>query len=367
MAPTTLINAELRDMNHIYHVLIAILISTTAMAQQQEKIFYNADWKVSDQLNAEYYRLISFDEQGKPVGKVRDYYISGQLQWEGQFSYVDKFDNSKDINEGLCTWYYQNGNKSQEGTYVNNIEEGLFNFWKEDGVKSHSGNFKNGKEHGAWTYYYENGKPYVIYTYNEGNLAGPYFIECDALGNCQNILKDEFRSNAKGWQMVKEGAFKTAILSGEGQLLTSTTGNGFIQTLNVPLTTTEDFSIETNVNLRSGSNNTGHGLVWGFKDWDNYHYFQISDNGYYKIGSMTEGVLLESAAWTTSPLLNQNRQHNLLKVLRLGDEIYYSINGQVVHTENFKKFRGTHLGFILSSGVKEVLFQDLTVKQDVKI
>ena len=56
---------------------------------QVDKIYYDSDWKVSNQSDAEYYRLVSLDKNGKPIGKVKDYYLSGVLQWEGQLSYMD--------------------------------------------------------------------------------------------------------------------------------------------------------------------------------------------------------------------------------------------------------------------------------------
>jgi hypothetical protein len=78
-------------MKHKIIVLtLGLFISVLSFGQAEEKIFYDSEWKVCNESIADYYRIITFDENGKPIGKVKDYYISGELQWEGYFSYVDK-------------------------------------------------------------------------------------------------------------------------------------------------------------------------------------------------------------------------------------------------------------------------------------
>jgi S1-C subfamily serine protease len=144
------------------------------------------------------------------------------------------------------------------------------------------------------------------------------------------------------------------------------TENGFRQTINIPLSLTEGFSIETIIDFKSGEKNKGHGLLWGFKDWDNYYYFYLSGNGYYKIGAKTEGIDLEFVKWTQTNTINQDYQRNLIKVLRVKDKMYFSINGSLVHSEDFYTFRGNNIGFSILSGKKSVLFENLIVKQDLE-
>ena len=114
------------------------------------KIFYDIYWEVTTESNAEYFRIITFDDMGNPLGKVRDYFISGELQWEGQLIYVDKYDNKNDIMEGKCVWYYKNGNKMDDITY------------------------KDGELNGDFTEYYENGEVKAKGVYLNGELWGQY-------------------------------------------------------------------------------------------------------------------------------------------------------------------------------------------------
>lgn len=322
---------------------IGLFISLLSYGQQQEKIFYDSEWKVCKQSKADYYRLISLDENGKPVGKVKDYYISGELQWEGYFSYVDKYDNSKDINEGLCIWYYQNGNKSRESTMSNNKENGLTTYWYEDGTLARKMNFENGE------------------------LIDKFFTECDEFGTCQKIFYENFytNNNSNNWSLVtSEKEYESKIIAEKGLFMKSKTNNGFRQTIRIPLNLDNNFSIETIVDFKSGAKNYGHGLIWGFKNWDNYYYFKITANGSYKIGAKTEGIYLDFAKWTESSTIDKGYKRNQIKILRVKDKMYFSINGRVIHSEDFYTFKGNNIGFDID-GKKEVLFENLIVKQDI--
>lgn len=353
-------------------ILILLFLSSyclTVFGQTQEKIYYDEDWKVCNKSNADYYRLITFDENGKPLGKVKDYYITGELQWEGYFSYVDKYDNSKDINEGHCIWYHKNGNKSRESEMVNNLENGRTTFWYENGNKAREVDYKMGVPDGIWIDYYETGKIFRKFNFTNGELIDKFFTECDEFGKCQKVFYESFANeeNANDWQLVQsEKDYKSSILPEKGLLMETKTENGFRQTINIPLSLTEDFSIETIIEFKSGEKNSGHGLIWGFKDWDNYYYFYISANGYYKIGAKTEGINLEIVEWTQTNTINQDYKRNQIKVLRVKDNIYFSINGSLVHSEEFYGFRGNNIGFSILSGKKSVLFENLIVKQDLE-
>jgi len=137
---------------------VTMLMTIVAYGQSQKKYFYDKDWKGCSQSNAEYYRLITLDVNGKPCGKVRDYYMTGQIQWEGELSYFFSYDNSKDVMEGFCIWYHKNGQKSSEGMMVSGKQEGLTTFWDENGNKIRQVESKNGIANGIWQEYYSTGK-----------------------------------------------------------------------------------------------------------------------------------------------------------------------------------------------------------------
>lgn len=377
---------------YFFLLLIFVSIQQSLFGQKTEKIFYDSDWKGCSESRASFYRIVSFDINRKPVGEIKDYFITGELQSEidGAIK-IDKYDDSKSIFIGNSIGYYKNGTKSHEILHDNKGNQIKGKNWHENGKMKSEWEAKDGNPYGtskqyyengnikqiiSYTdgivekafVYYENGKVYRAFSFDDGKLINKTFIECDEFERCQNVFYEYFseENNSNNWPLVSnEADYKSSIVIGEGLLMETKTENGFKQTINIPLTQTENFSIETSINFKNGNINSGHGLIWGFKDWDNYCFFSISANGFYRIGAAVEGINLELKSWTESTAINKNKQQNLIKVLRIKDKIYFSINGQLVHSLDFNGFRGNNIGFFVNSGRKEVLFENLIVKQDI--
>lgn len=110
------------------------------------------DHVVSDPDSAFYYRLVRF-ENGKPSGKVRDFYRSGQKQWDGYMISINP-----DLNDGESRHYHRNGKISAITYYKNGIAEGPYREYSVKGELTAEGQFENNKTTGKWTYYYPGGK-----------------------------------------------------------------------------------------------------------------------------------------------------------------------------------------------------------------
>jgi antitoxin component YwqK of YwqJK toxin-antitoxin module len=139
----------------IYLVLIIGFCASFSFAQEKETqiIYFDSDWiRTTKKSEAIYSRVITFNDNDLhyPIGLVKDYYLkSGNLQWEGEYSYydIDNEDNNKE--QGLSTWYYENGEKSYQCQYN-----------------------EKGEMYGLLKYWYENGKLLVTYEYHNGELNG---------------------------------------------------------------------------------------------------------------------------------------------------------------------------------------------------
>lgn len=352
---------------HIIIISLVIFRCASIFCQKQEKIYYDKDWKVTTQSKAEYFRIINFDQNGKSIGIVKDYYITGELQWEGEFSYVDKYDNSKDVNEGLSIWYYKSGQKSRESTFIHDIENGQTTYWYVNGRKAREVLYKNGIPNGKWIDYYENGKIKFFAELQDGYPIDRWVVDCDEFEHCQNVFLESFsdNNNPNEWPLLNENCCKSNIIEGEGLMMKTTGDQGFAQFIRLPIDIENDFSIETLIQFNSGDDNSGHGLIWGMKDWENYYYFYISANGYYSIGAISEGLRLEFKKWTESQVINKKNNGNVIKVTKKDDKVYYSINGEILETSDFYSFKGNVLGFQIVSGKKEILFKSLVVRQDL--
>lgn len=91
-------------------------------------IYFDADWNPTEYKNdAEFYRIL-FYENGKPIGKVIDYYKSGIPQME---TYL--ISDNPEIKEGHTIFYFETGVKNSEGNYTNNHKEGEWKYYSEEG------------------------------------------------------------------------------------------------------------------------------------------------------------------------------------------------------------------------------------------
>lgn len=92
--------------------------TTDAQGRRQGKwvITFSKDWSPS-QSDIAYYRVLEYKD-GKPMGKVRDYFAHNhQIQFEGEM--IDDTPKNEKM-KGFCIWYYENGQKQHEARFDNN-------------------------------------------------------------------------------------------------------------------------------------------------------------------------------------------------------------------------------------------------------
>ncbi|MCO6492830.1 MAG: CHAT domain-containing protein [Phaeodactylibacter sp.] len=108
-------------------LLLPLCFSIAAQAVE----YYNWNFQPTAKDSAAFYREITYDEEGKPVRKVRDYFITGELQWEGRLSSAQP-----DTLEGENTWYYKNGNIFAQGMYEDGQLISEYSVWLPNGERA---------------------------------------------------------------------------------------------------------------------------------------------------------------------------------------------------------------------------------------
>jgi tetratricopeptide (TPR) repeat protein/CHAT domain-containing protein len=111
---------------------------------------------------AAYYRVATY-KNGVPQGKVNDFYISGEKQWEGTLTSEDP-----DVIDGVAYWYFKNGKLQEQTTFKNGIPEGAHQYYHENGNLAAKGTMSEGYKDGKWITYHENGKIASEITYAKG-------------------------------------------------------------------------------------------------------------------------------------------------------------------------------------------------------
>lgn len=168
---------------------LGLIISTNSFAQMQvDTLYYDKDWKgVEVKAFATYYRIVPESNDSNFRKPFRDYYITGELQSEGYYITIDKYDDSKSVFDGEFTNYYKSGNIEQKGFRANGKQDGEYTRYKEDGLISLHAYFKDDKLEGVYTEFSENGDICIQIEYRNGEPIHNYYIVSNKDGFCSKI------------------------------------------------------------------------------------------------------------------------------------------------------------------------------------
>ncbi|MBE0648889.1 MAG: hypothetical protein IH596_14050 [Bacteroidales bacterium] len=132
-------------------LLFLSFIASAVYSQDTITVFFDKDWnEITDKTEAIYYRK-AFPESNNGY-VVNDYYISGKIQMTGLFK-----SKKLKVQQGFCTYYFEDGQKSSEGMYEKNKKVGEWTYWFEDGKQKSRGKFIANKKDGEWNYWDEEG------------------------------------------------------------------------------------------------------------------------------------------------------------------------------------------------------------------
>lgn len=325
--------------------------------------YFDDNWNRCQQRHAKYYRLITYEAPNKPQGIIKDYYISGELQSEFYAVYIDYDDEGKNFHEGEAIWYYKNGKIEQKRYYYNNKINGKNTFYYENGQLAQEIHYDHGDLNGSYKQWYQTGKIRLSAFYENGTLQNDKYIEYDENGLGALVYHENFLKNRSNWESESKENIST-ILSDNQVLLKVLKDSPTARAGYVTLEQNSDYSIESIVRKVNGADNNGYGIIFGFKDWNNYYHFLISGNGSYMISETFEGVSLNIAEWTFSKHINKGNGRNMLKVFKLNDTFVFSINGHVVEQKEAGSLRGNHYG-ILAGGKGEYILENILIKEFV--
>lgn len=277
--------------------------------------FYNeSGFRVYDQNDATYYRIIEYDDEGILI--AIDYKQErGDVPFRiAQLYSRDPNNMNNDIRDGECTWYY------------------------------------------------ENGKPHFYAIYENGSLVNNEYAEIDEKSNVTIIFNDSFVDNRNKWSITNDTYGYSEIVS-EYFYFESKREYRLKRLIRYEIDTEKDFIIESEFKLESGNSEQGQGIVWGYKDLDNYFSFKISSDGYYKITAYHDGLTLNlSDSWVKSDKIRNGFNWNKLQLNKYDEKMYFSINGKIVKELDFYTFKGNYMGFEVG-GNRKIKVSNLTVKQ----
>ncbi len=90
-----------------------------------------------------------------------------------------------------------------------------------------------------------------------------------------------------------------------------------------------DFDLRVTTQVINGPDDESmYGVMFRYKDKNNFYLFRISGDGYYSLRKVTNGVIEEVSEWNFSDVIRQGPQANEIRIIADHDSFQIFINGQ---------------------------------------
>ncbi|MBN2016627.1 MAG: tetratricopeptide repeat protein [Candidatus Cloacimonetes bacterium] len=165
------------------------------------------------------------------------------------------------------------------------------------------------------------------------------------LASAEAIFIEDFLTNNNNWPIEEDEYAKTSIVNGTFIFEYKMDESGYHVFYPVEIDRGRDFEIAITLYQISGHDDRGYGLIWDIVDDSNYYSFEISDNGYYRVGKAVAGEWIDVIGWTESEYINTFGGKNTLAVAKLGDTYMFFINKNYVNLTDVQPLWGDYLGF----------------------
>jgi len=350
-------------MKKIMCLILVLFINIGLHSQNKDTLYYNSGWELVDSSKYDYYLI---KEGDKKSGAFTAYYKSGEIRSNFYCNEINYDSIVKSKFKSKFTTYSKDGKIIIEGNYENNLKTGKWNYFLDSGIKDkeevyekgilngpfisyfennkihQKGNMLNGMKNGDWVTKYYDGALKSIYNYKD-NLVTPICHICNEYKKCKAVINNSFNKNSiqSSWICNDTLAYKQID---EGLLVTfnKETNSNFYIDIEVPWKEYDDISFE--VTFKNTENSVlEYGLVWNetLIDENTYNQFMVSNNSEFYIYNLEDNVYMENKFDKTESLHLEPGAENILKVSTKGNQVYYSINGDLVDTQKITNFEGS--------------------------
>ncbi len=189
---------------------------------------------------------------------------------------------------------------------------------------------------------------------------------CDDFKECKWVFNEKFKDNSNKWPLINDEEKGIAELMPNGGLHIKTNKKiDFAQWIKLDVDQYEDFSIEADIKFAGGSSDAFYGIIYGVKDWDNYHFFCINSAGYYNYGVRYEGLNAVFSGNLYSSYILRGKNLNKLKIKKSGKKAYFSVNGEILDNFNYRPIVGKRVGFVSFDAKINLEIANLIYQKDI--
>ncbi len=132
---------------------------------------------------------------------------------------------------------------------------------------------------------------------------------------------------ASDWQQYP-GRVSAQVTEGQFRISNGVSGN-------VAFSVTEpyfaDFDLRVQAQAVGGPLDNGYGVIFRYRDNDNFYEFLVSSDGFYRVNRVLNGAQRELSTWIDSPTVRQGlNEINYLRVVARGDQFAFYVNNERV-------------------------------------
>ena len=167
-------------------VLAAMPVAAVVEETPKERvdtIYYSKEMKVvGNKAFADFYRIALYPADESMPHLFRTYYMSGELESEGQFVSLHFQDDEFSKFDGRFVRYFKNRQTAEQMTYRQGTLDGDYYAYYANGMVKEHVVYKDGKKEGLHTSFTEDGKVCRITPYKD-NMSEGYYAIMDYNGN----------------------------------------------------------------------------------------------------------------------------------------------------------------------------------------
>lgn len=176
------------------------------------------------------------------------------------------------------------------------------------------------------------------------------------------MFRDDFKDHHQGWAMQDDEKAFAQIVNGFYQLESrQPEGMSLFLLEELPLNSSQDFTIQTRLIQKFGNKTDGYGFVWGAADASNFFALNINGSGQYRVIRYHQSTVEEFKAFTqTTGVLKPMGEANKLSLRNVNGMMSFYLNDQFVWSMPNRSFMGNKAGYIVY-GKMEVQVDNLEV------
>lgn len=120
----------------------------------------------------------------------------------------------------------------------------------------------------------------------------------------------------------------------------------------IKLDPSKDFTIEAKIHFLGGFDKHGYGMIWGANDLENKYFFIVTSRGFYTIRKVDGGKVTDIKSWTSNAYIRQGNKVNTLTIKKMGKNLLFYANQELICAADFQPFFGDKIGFTLARNMK---------------